>query len=85
MTDNLKNCFAFVLAGHDKGKIFYIVDEDDAYVYLADGRLRPIDKPKKKKKKHIRPIKSPLPVKAEQVNNSEIIKAIKEYTDNVQG
>lgn len=43
-------------AGHDAGKIYVIIETDDAYVYLSDGRLRPMQKLKKKKKKHIQPI-----------------------------
>ena len=38
-------------AGHDAGEIFIITGTEDAYVYLADGRLRTLQKPKKKKKK----------------------------------
>lgn len=40
-------------AGHDRGKVYVIIDTDDAYVYLADGRIRTLDKLKKKKKKHV--------------------------------
>ncbi len=40
-------------AGHDKGHVYMIIEADDAYVYLADGRLRGRVNPKKKKRKHI--------------------------------
>ncbi len=40
-------------AGHDTGRVYVIIDVDDAYVYLADGRIRTLDKLKKKKKKHV--------------------------------
>lgn len=40
-------------AGHDTGKVYVITDTDDAYVYLVDGKIRTLDKPKKKKKKHV--------------------------------
>jgi ribosomal protein L14E/L6E/L27E len=40
-------------AGHDKGHVYVIFDVDDAYVYLVDGVIRTIEKPKKKKKKHV--------------------------------
>lgn len=39
--------------GHDKGKIFIVVDEDNSYYYLADGKQRLISRPKKKKFKHV--------------------------------
>lgn len=52
--------FAISLAGHDKGQMYVILNEDDEYFYLSDGRLRPIQKPKRKKKKHVQPVKSGL-------------------------
>lgn len=45
--------FAKSKAGHDKDKIYFIMNEDSEYVYLADGKSRTVDKLKKKKKKHI--------------------------------
>lgn len=48
--------FARSLMGHDKGKLYIIVDEDEKYCYLCDGRLRMLDNPKKKKLKHIQQI-----------------------------
>lgn len=42
------------LCGRDKGKYFIITRiEDEHYVYIADGVLRKIDKPKRKKLKHL--------------------------------
>lgn len=43
-------------AGHDKGEIFLIIREEGEYVYLMDGKSRTMEKPKKKKKKHLQPI-----------------------------
>ena len=40
-------------AGHDKGHLYVIYDVDETYVYLVDGETRTIDKPKKKKRKHV--------------------------------
>lgn len=40
-------------AGHDTGKVYVIIEVDDTYVYLADGRIRTLERPKKKKKKHV--------------------------------
>ena len=44
-------------AGHDKDKVYVIIDKDDTYVYLVDGKLRTLNKPKKKKWKHVQLIK----------------------------
>ena len=40
-------------AGHDKGHLYVIYDVDETYVYLVDGEIRTINKPKKKKRKHV--------------------------------
>jgi len=40
-------------AGHDKGHVYVILKEDNAYVYLVDGAIRRMENPKKKKKKHV--------------------------------
>ena len=39
--------------GRDKGLYFIVVGVEENYVYLVDGSVRKIDKPKKKKIKHI--------------------------------
>ena len=44
------------LAGRDKGKLFYVVETDETYVMLVNGKDRTIDKPKKKKRKHTRKV-----------------------------
>ena len=41
-------------AGRDRDKTFVVVGfEDEQYLYIADGDLRKVDKPKKKKIKHL--------------------------------
>lgn len=45
-------------AGHDKDRLYMIVGEEGECVYLCDGRVRGVEHPKKKKKKHIQIIHS---------------------------
>lgn len=45
------------LAGHDQNHIYVIVQETGDFVFLCDGRLKTIDKPKRKRKKHIQLMK----------------------------
>lgn len=41
-------------AGRDKDKFFIIIGVlDEQYVYIADGNLRSVEKPKKKKIRHL--------------------------------
>ena len=48
------------LAGHDKNKIYMIIEETDEYVWLVDGELRKLENPKRKRKKHIQVIKKSM-------------------------
>ena len=41
-------------AGHDKGQIFFVLEEDGTYAYLVDGKTRKIENPKRKKIKHLK-------------------------------
>ena len=43
-------------AGHDKGEIFYVVSTDDQFLYLANGKDRILDKPKRKKRRHVQKV-----------------------------
>ncbi len=74
------------LAGHDKNHIYIIIREDDEYVYLCDGRLKKLENPKRKNKKHIQIIKKGTDAElaarlagGEQVWNEEIKRTIKLY------
>ena len=40
-------------AGRDKGDFFIVLAMDGDYVYMANGNLRKVDQPKKKKLKHL--------------------------------
>ena len=40
-------------AGRDQGCLFYVVSTEDQYVTLVNGRNRPLEKPKRKKRKHV--------------------------------
>lgn len=66
--------FAVSKAGHDKGRMYIILKEDGEYVYLADGKLRTVENPKKKKKKHVQPVKTGIDqVLAEKIINKQTI------------
>ncbi len=43
------------LAGHDKGRAMVVTKLEQEFVYVADGKERKLDTPKKKNKKHVRP------------------------------
>ena len=43
-------------AGREKGKLFYVIGTDPVYLMLANGKDRTLDKPKRKKRKHVRKV-----------------------------
>ena len=40
-------------AGRDKGKLFFVMDVEGDFLLLADGRTRRLERPKRKKRKHV--------------------------------
>ncbi len=48
-------------AGHDKGKLYLVVREEGDMLWLADGTIRPLQRPKKKKRRHVRPEEQGFP------------------------
>ena len=44
-------------AGRDEGRLFLVIEEIDAdFVRVADGKNRGMDRPKKKRRSHLKPI-----------------------------
>ena len=43
-------------AGRDQGQLLYCIGADDQFVLLADGKGRTLDKPKRKKRKHVQKV-----------------------------
>ena len=43
-------------AGRDQGDWFYVIGAEPDYLILADGKGRTLEKPKRKKRKHVRKV-----------------------------
>jgi len=73
------------LNGRDEGKRFFVVGTQDEYSLIADGKGRRLEKPKRKKNKHLRvedEIDSRIAEKlkkGEKVTNNEIRRALAQY------
>ncbi len=65
------------LAGHDKEQIYVIVREETSYIYLVNGKNKTLDKPKIKKKKHVRLIQKEYNIAG--INDAGIRRIIKEF------
>jgi len=40
--------------GHDSGRLFCVMDAEEGWVLLADGKERRVERPKRKNVKHVR-------------------------------
>ena len=58
-------------AGRDKGKYFFVMSENEDFLFLADGKYRRIEAPKRKKRRHVRLVEEGSGRVAEKIRNSE--------------
>ena len=76
---------AWSRAGHDKDTLYVIVKTEGEYVYLSDGRLIPVEHPKKKKIRHIQIVRQIpeelLGLNIETIKNEEIRKVIRRFSN----
>lgn len=69
---------AYSKSGRDEGRLFIILSIiNDEFVYISDGDLRTVEKPKKKKIKHL-DVKS---ITAEEI--SKLLRSGEEVTNNM--
>lgn len=67
-------------AGHDKGKYYIILQKEEEYLYLVDGKYKKTDCPKRKNQRHVEVVKESFPII--NVTNEAVKKMIKEFTRN---
>ena len=79
------------LAGRDKGNIFLVVNVEQDYAFLVDGKIRKVQNLKKKKIKHIKSVfvanLNDFAIKiqrGELVGNKRINRLIKAQTQKIQ-
>ena len=82
-----KGMFARSLAGHDKGRLYIVLEADGKSVLLTDGRYRPVENPKRKNRSHIQPdyedsgVFAPGMTECAAEKNSAVRKAIRAKED----
>ena len=59
------------LAGHDAGSLFYVIEADDTYLTLVNGKDRTMEKPKRKKRKHAKKVLRSETRVAEKLRNGD--------------
>ena len=72
-------------AGHDKDTLYVVLEMDDTYCSLADGKRRRLENPKKKKLMHVQLVKHLPPELLAQMQSisldAHVRKILKSYRD----
>lgn len=76
MAEICKGSLVYSRAGRDKGTLFLVLRAEGEYVYLADGDTRRVEKPKRKKLKHVNKTNVVCEVDFDNVTNSDVRKAL---------
>ena len=83
-----KSSVVMSTSGRDKGNLFLVLETDDNFVYLVDGRVRRYEKPKRKNRRHLalyalggHPICEKI-LAGERLTNPEIRRALAEICDS---
>lgn len=71
-----RGSLVYSIAGRDKGSLFLVLERDGEFVYLADGKTRRCENPKKKKLKHINKTNTLMDADFESISNSDIRKML---------
>lgn len=74
-------CVVKSAQGKDKGRYFCVVELKDGYCFLRDGKIHKLEKPKRKKIKHVQVSPYRLQSEALQVNK-HLKKAIDSLTNS---
>ncbi|MCL1877669.1 MAG: KOW domain-containing RNA-binding protein [Defluviitaleaceae bacterium] len=77
-----RGTIVFSKAGRDKGMEMVVLEAEGEFLLLADGRRRTLEKPKRKKVKHIQPTNTQILMKPEcgrALQDADIRKQLKVY------
>ena len=87
----MKLIMAKSLAGHDKGRMYVCLGEDENDVILVDGRVRTMDRPKRKRRHHVQLVihfpdeVSRMAALIEKWDDVSVRKVIRTYTRLLNG
>jgi ribosomal protein L14E/L6E/L27E len=59
-------------SGHDKNHVYVVMEVKSGFVYVVDGKIKTVDKPKKKNMKHIQMINIKSDEIINKIDNKEL-------------
>ena len=69
-------------SGRDKGYFLVVVNEEDGFLYVCDGKERPLERPKRKNPKHLALTNTVLG-KSSYSTDKSLRRALAVYRDSV--
>lgn len=81
--DDFVGSVVLALSGRDSGGLFVVLSSDcDGFLYYANGKNRTVEKPKKKKQKHVRVLGKSSILDISAVTNKQLRKALSAFKAN---
>ena len=76
-----RGAIVLTIAGREKNQIFIVSHRENDYVYLVNGKSRPLESPKKKNIKHLQLLcrADNSNVDIDNLTNAHTIKYLKDY------
>ena len=87
--NTVKGSIVKAVAGREKNGFFVVLDCDSVFAYIADGKRRKVEKPKKKKLKHLKNTSVRSEYAASKlsqglkVTNAELRRELEEFKDTL--
>lgn len=69
------------IAGRDSGHLLCVIGWEDKFALVADGKERPLERPKKKNPNHLAPLLQLPPITWELRGNKALRKALNRLTE----
>ena len=61
-------------AGRDQGRLYYVISTDEMFLMLVNGKDRTLDKPKRKKRRHVQKVlRSETRVAAKLISGDKVL------------
>ena len=74
----VKGSLVKACAGRDKDSLFVAVGISGGFVFICDGKSRPLERPKRKNPKHISPLH--VTVETDGLTNKQLRRLISQYS-----
>ena len=79
-----KGCIVKSMSGHDSGRFYVVMSVDKGFCYIADGKERRLETPKKKNPKHLAPTLKVVDTD-ELTTNNKLKTLLREYNNDSSG